>query len=196
MNIFDSLKRYDQHELDTSISPEFQDEYDAYANGPRHDRGTTETAELVSQLNEENTDAVKKYRFDQQDELKEIRPGQILSSRDFLKRLNTIIPARYTGYSRQGMTALRVLVPTENGGEWKFVCGVQAGYMPEFSTMYFDSHNLPTSEMYRGWRTVLIRLITGGFIDERKVHKLFGEAIDHNGRRYREQLYYYRQGRG
>lgn len=192
MNVFE---RYDQHELDTSISPEFQDEYDAYANGPRHDRGTTETAELVSQLNEENTDAVKKYRFDQQDELKQIRSGQILSSRDFLKRLNTIIPARYTGYSRQGMTALRVLVPTENGGEWKFVCGVQLGYMHEFSTMYFDSHNLPTSEMYRGWRTVLIRLITGGFIDERKAHKLFGEALDFNGRRYREQLYYYRQGR-
>lgn len=186
--------QYDKHELDTSFAtPEFEQEV---MNLPKQESKSSETAETLARLREDSTNSNRQFRFPDQDELKKIRMGRVLRDKDFLRMLNTIIPARYSSATRHGMLGLQVLIPTVNGGEWRFVCGVQGGYMPEYSTMYFDAHDLPTSEMYRGWRTVLLRLVQGEFItDERKLDKVFGYATGPESGRYLAQMYHFRNRR-
>lgn len=183
------FNQYDK-ELDTSFStPEFEQEV---MNAPRSHRVDPEGQENLARMREENIASAAKYRFDEQDELANIRLGKVITCIDFLEKLNKIIPARYTGLAKHGLLKLVVETPSMTGAEWQFVCGVQVGYNAEYSTFYFDEHNLPTSEMYRGWRTVLLRLITGGYISETEAHKVFGEANGPEARRYKEQLYFYR----
>lgn len=178
--------------LDTSIADEqLRKEVEAYANGPRHSVGSSETAELLAQLRQENSNRAKHVHFDKEDELRKVRLGHVLTDKEFITRLNKIAPAKYTGQTH-GLLRLSVLVPTENGGEWRFICGAQAGYVPEYSTMYFNEYGAPTSEMYRGWRTVLLRCILNGAISEAQATKEFGIPDGPQGRRYRETLYNFR----
>lgn len=182
--------------LDIVGEPDEQDlaslrEVEAFAASDRYVEPTQQTTETFLRMQEENTAAVREYRWEKQEELAREgeRIGQILSQEIFLRGLNRIITARYNSFSRRGMVGLSVLV----GAQWKYVCAVQLGYMPEFSVMNFDAHGLPQAEKYRGWRTVLLRLITMGFIPEESAHRTFGEpALGPASRRYREQLWRYR----
>lgn len=183
------FKQFDK-ELDTTFStPEFERQV---MNADRVNASDDFTKEVAARMHEENVNANRQYRWQNQEELDHERLGKVVWCIDFLNDLNKIIPARYVGVSKYGLMNLQALVPTMDGGEWQFVCGQQIGYNAEYSTFYFDSHGLPTSEMYRGWRTVLLRLITGGFIKERDAHKVFGEATGPESKRYKEQLKFYR----
>jgi hypothetical protein len=178
------------NDLSDIPDPQLRAECEDYASRRAID-GTSETKEELHRITEENTAGVKNFRWEKQDELKIFRPGRILNAREFLRLLNRIVPARFWGISKYGLIGLQIYKPNESG-DWHFVCGVQ-GTMTEYSQMYFDAHNLPTSEKYRGWRTVLLRLITGGFISEEAAHRVFGEPVgSEQSRRYREQLYAYR----
>lgn len=74
----------------------------------------------------------------------------------------------------------------------KYVTWVQIPAMIEYSVMRFDERGLPTSEKFRGWRTVLLALIQQGFLDERQCNRVFGEARGLAARRWNEILQSFR----
>lgn len=172
----------------SDLPSELRREVEDYVSRPQHTKTGTETKETLCRLQEESASANKQFRWEKQDELRAVRLGRIIHCIEFLRLLNRIVPARYSGVAKHGLLKLEVLFPTLNGGEWRFVCGAQPGSVPEYSTMYFDQHGLPTSEMYRGWRTTLLRLIAAGAITEEAAHKVFGDATGSEAGRYRKQL--------
>lgn len=178
--------------LDTTFNcQKLEKEYLQYALGDRATKVDSQTQELASKLHEENVANSKNQKI-VGDEFAADRLGTVLDYRVFLQRLNKIIPARYSSFAKNKMLGLQVWAATSHGGEWQFVCGAQPFIVPEFSTMYFNSHNVPTSEKYRGWRTVLLRLILSGFVTEDQVIKEFGQASGRDSGPYRQTLHAYR----
>jgi hypothetical protein len=162
-----------------------------------HGKTSLKNVELLCEQKEKSTEFVKDYRWYKQDELRDSpeRVGRIMHCLEFLDLLNKIRPAYLSANIRKGLSGLAVYHPTEIDGkevEWQYVCGVQVGYMHEYSSMHFDSHGLPLNEKWRGWRTVLLRLIQLGHITEEQALKVFGEPTEAGARRYKEQLYYWR----
>lgn len=159
----------------------------------RHKKESNAGKEEVHRQHELSCDSVKAYRWDQQDELvtEKDRIGKIMNCLDFMRRLNKIVPCGFGNPdARKGLIGITCRVSTMEGGEWNYAGPIQVGYMHEYSTIRLDAHNLPVNEKWRGWRTVLLRLIQGGFITERQAHKEFGEPITGPvSRRYRAQLY-------
>lgn len=70
----------------------------------------------------------------------------------------------------------------------KYVGGFPKSELQEYSTVDIDNAMLATKE-HRGWRTVLINLITQGVVTYKAVVKEFGDTgSDKRGWRWREQL--------
>jgi hypothetical protein len=172
----------------------------------RHMKTSSQNLEELCRQKEMSTEMVKACRFEHQDDLASEGPervGQIMNILDFWKKLQTIVPCYISSVVRKGMVGLAVLKPSEAidpetgqsvKKDWQYVCAVQVGYMHEYSTLHTDSHGLPLNEKWRGWRgTVLLRLITGGFITEADAHRVFGEPTSGPASRgYREALFHYR----
>lgn len=163
----------------------------------RHEKAHSAGLEEVIRQRELSTDYVKEYKFFRQDEDRltdeKQRRGELMFCLDFVEKLNTILPAYLSGKIINGLSGLYVFMPDVKGGHWHYVCGVQASIMNEYSVIYVDSHGLPLNEKKRGWRTVLLRLITGSFISEEEAHQVFGEPFSGPiSRRYREQCYWFR----
>lgn len=72
------------------------------------------------------------------------------------------------------------------------VCGVQAGYMAEYEVFHWGPHGERLGTKYRGWRTVLLRLILTGFVEEELARQVFGRAERPCAKRYNELLYHFR----
>lgn len=78
----------------------------------------------------------------------------------------------------------------------KLVTYLQYPCGPEWSLMYFDEWNVPTSERYRGWRTALLQMILKEVITEEEVDRAFGPVVLNPASEfYREQLQSYRARR-
>lgn len=188
---------YDK-EMDASRrwSPQLKAEVEAYSKR-RHEKPHSAGLEEVIRQRELSADYVKEYRFFRQFEDKltdeKQRRGELMFCLDFVDNLNEILPAYLSATIRNGLSGLYVFTPDVKGGHWHYVCGVQACMMYEYSVIRLDSHDLPINEKKRGWRTVLLRLITGSFISEEDAHQVFGEPFSGPiSRRYREQLYWFR----
>jgi hypothetical protein len=185
--------------LDIQGTPDARDERSlaevaAFAASDHMVNPTQETTEKYLELLDKNTDSVREYRWlDQEEYIDPARIGVILSEWEFCFRLRKLIPIRVNDWSARGMRGLSVL----KNGKWIYVGAMQCGYMPEFSIMNFNEHELPTTEKYRGWRgTVLLRLILGGYITEEDAHREFGKPIENSAsRQYREKLFIYRNCR-
>ncbi len=177
-------------------SPALKRQVEEYSKR-RHDKPHSAGLEEVMRQRELSTDYVKEYKFfrQQEDGLtdEKMRRGELMFCLDFAEKLNTILPAYLSGKIIKGLSGLYVFTPDVKGGHWHYVCGVQASMMNEYSVIYLDSHNLPLNEKKRGWRTVLLRLIQGSFITEEDAHRVFEEPTSGPvSRRYREQLYWFR----
>jgi hypothetical protein len=174
--------------------PELMAAVDQYAKSPRVDSADSQLKEKLAQLREESDAENIKFRWDKQSELADeaARMGRILHYQEFIRLLRRAIPARYNNAGAGGFVGLNVLVPTYGGGEWVYAGGVQFGYMPEYSVMRFDDHDVPTNEKFRGWRTVLARLVIHGYITEEQAEEIFGAPTGYVSWRYRQQLHAYR----
>lgn len=166
-----------------------------------HGSTSTQNVEELARQKELSAEFVKEYKMYRQEELQDTpeRVGRIMHCLDFLKLLETIRPAYLSANIRKGLTGLGVYHPMEvtvNGEKtmqaWHYVCAVQVGYMHEYSSMWFDSRGLPLNEKWRGWRTVLLRLIQLGHVTEEQALAVFGEPSPGGARRYKEQLYCWR----
>ena len=56
-------------------------------------------------------------------------------------------------------------------GSKRYVCSFQKGLMPEWSIIHTDRADLPVKEQ-RGWRTVLIRLLKGRYLNFNQVSEI------------------------
>ena len=135
-----------------------------------------------------------------QDELRDTpaRVGRILHCLDWLKMYESIRPAYLSANIRKGLSGLAVWNPrdVEKDGEivredWQYVCGVQVGFMHEFSSMHFDERGSASQREMAGWRTVNLRLIQLGLMTEEQENEIFGKAVGEASRRHNEQLYYF-----
>lgn len=87
-----------------------------------------------------------------------------------------------------GMVGLDIDVPTERGSKRQYVCGVPAGFMPEYSKIRLGEHGEVKNEKYRGWRTVLLRLLEIGATTEAKLAKVFGDPTPFGSGPYLRQV--------
>jgi hypothetical protein len=92
----------------------------------------------------------------------------------------------------EGAKWLGLQVLVGEGQPIQFVCGVQEGWMAEYEVVYFNPYGLPLNSKYRGWRTVLLRLILKGALDEELAHKVFGPATAPCAGRYNQTLHAWR----
>jgi hypothetical protein len=158
-------------------------------------KSTNQSIELAQKMFEENVNAVRGHRWKNQAELAHwgSRFVNIMSQGELLRKLNMVgalagFRAIYNDFSIKGLRGINLV--NRWGSQKKYLCAAQSGWMPEFSIMRFDEHFLPQNEQYRGWRTVLLRLIDNGFAAESQVHQIFGKPTDGIGsRRYREELF-------
>lgn len=168
-----------------------------------HGTTSSQNVEELMRQQEMSKEMVKEYKMYKQDELLDTpeRVGRVMHCLEFLRLLETIRPAYLSANIRKGLTGLAVWHPKdvvdEESGEvkrvdWQYVCGVQVGFMHEYSSFHFDKRGLPLNEKWRGWRTVLLRLIQLGHITEEQERQVFGEATGVASRRHREQLFCFR----
>lgn len=172
----------------------------------RHKATSSQNLEELCRQRELSNESVKEFRFASQDELIGEGPdriGQVMNCLEFLEKLSTIIPAYLSARIYKGTCGLAVKKPGPSKedpkqiSDWQYVTSMQVGFNHEYSTLHIDSHGLPLNHKWIGWRgTVLLRLITGGFISEADAHRIFGEPVGAASRLYREQLYYYRNRKG
>ena len=90
----------------------------------------------------------------------------------------------------------------------KHICGMESGIMPEFSVIHKTQAKVANQELFglkeatrdvpwkvvdtflsetRGWRTVLVRLLHGGFINRADVEKHFGWTPSRESQRWYDQ---------
>lgn len=72
-------------------------------------------------------------------------------------------------------------------GKQTYVSGFSKHWMREFSAIQVDERNLQLGDELRGWRTVLLRLLTLGVLEWRSVLRTFGDSEGVNA--YRWKIY-------
>src|SRR5208282_86878 len=167
-----------------------------------HGKTSNKNVEELIRQKELSKEFVKEYKMYKQDELRDTpaRIGHVLHCLAWLKMFETIRPAYLSANIRKGLSGLAVWNPRdvkqEDGSfkreDWQYVCGVQVGFIHEFSSMHFDARDLPLNEKWRGWRTVNLRLIQLGLMTEEQENEIFGKAVGEAARRHNEQLYFWR----
>ena len=161
-------------------------------------------ADSVAQKTEDTKNfREKNHKVGDQDFLTNQDMAQVnyLDPFDFIRRLKKLNAGLLFGVGLPGCVSLWVLVMDDEPTSptfHKFVetpiaCGFRVdGPLPEFSWLETDKWNIATKEGERGWRTVLIRLIKGGFLKYSAVKTEFGEPLGVRGRLWHEQLREYK----
>lgn len=93
---------------------------------------------------------------------------------------------------QEGARWLGLMAQSGENAPLRFVCGVQAGWMAEYEVFHYNRYGLRMGSKYRGWRTVLLRLIMNGFVTEELAHQVFGEANAPCAARYNRMLHAWR----
>ena len=101
--------------------------------------------------------------------------GRPLTSRQVIDRLKRMNPRLHFEPSLSDSTKMGIYLPVE--GSKRFICGMERGYMPEFSVRHAEEVEIPSPDLdgtkkkvnrivreTRGWRTVLARLIRAGLV--------------------------------
>lgn len=182
---------------DTSYRDGYRDQCNECASAPR-----LSTAEHTDRLRELNysSEALKRQRWDDQEELKDdtSRLGRPMKHSDFLGVVQKLVPNLYITEGRLvGDLAIFQIAPCPQdkwgGKDFNYLFYCPSGILPEFSQYQFDEvRNIPIRESKRGWRTVLLRLVKAGLLDEATCNKIFGRAEGPAASRWNKQLWQYR----
>jgi hypothetical protein len=186
---------YDDELADPALTPQQAADLAEYERREPIESKDPQMLDLAAELKESNTDAVAGYRWERQEELSEAhekeRMGKPMHANELIQKLQACgLECGLRRTRHRQMMALDGVVKVNGVMRPEYLCWVQVPMMPEYSVMYFDDHHLPTTEKYRGWRTVLIQLIQRGAISEASAKRVFGEPTGRMApRRYRQQLY-------
>jgi hypothetical protein len=143
---------------------------------------------------EESDSQVSGYRMENQELLMNARARKVnaIGTRDFIAKLRRNGVKCFTiDNNWYNTVALWAVIPGTDRVEYICYCQTPAQY--EWSVLRVDRHGLPAGEDFRGWRTVLVQLITKGILTEAKAHQIFGRPTDGEvSMIYRESLYFIR----
>jgi hypothetical protein len=81
-------------------------------------------------------------------------------------------------------------------GRQTYVSGFSKYWMREFSAIVVDDRNLMEGDELRGWRTVLLRLLSFGVLSWRSISRTFGDSEGVNASRWRAATQMYRENYG
>lgn len=81
-------------------------------------------------------------------------------------------------------------------GVQKYISGFDKHWMREFSAIHVDDRNLMFGDELRGWRTVLLRLLSFGAVEWKAVQRIFGDSEGVNASRWRAHTQMYREDFG
>jgi hypothetical protein len=160
------------------------------------------TDEQVSRLKEQNynSEAVKKQRFDHQEEYQNdaARRGRRMTHSDFLLKLLPLVPSLFIteGNIVGDLALFRVFSkpqPHLDGKDFEYVCYCPTGVLNEFSTYEWDTEkDVPIREKERGWRAICLRLIQNKMVSESDINRVFGEPTGAGASVYLRKLYQFR----
>lgn len=117
------------------------------------------------------------YRLSDQDWFSDFnrRKGEAMHASDLISRVlklnpHVIIQQQYNYPDEWGMYA-------ESLGRLRYLSGFSKSWMTEFSWTTVDDRNLPVDHR-KGWRTVLVELLSKGALEWGQVEKEFGDPAD------------------
>jgi hypothetical protein len=169
--------------------------------------------EVYFEEKEKSDKLVLSYRMEEQDTLtdEKARKKGALSTREFIKKLRDngvncftyqVPPDPKTPKSMINTVGLWCEVPSERsigflyrGIRHQYMTWMDIPFMYEWSVLRLDDHQLPAGEKYRGWRTVLARLVMRKVLTELRAHQIFGEPSGATSKIYKRTLYDFRNGR-
>jgi hypothetical protein len=185
-----------------NFDPVLKAAMEEYASRPAHDKTSSQNVEMLHYQKELSWAQARDYRWLKLCDYEDIDARLIdpLHSSKFIKKLRHAgLQCFYVGEVYNGLLALYVTPKKpyldDNGHlttEPKFATGVQHGFMPAYSVMRFDSHGVPLNEAYRGYWTVLLRLVIDGYATEKQIKAEFGEPRGPAGDRTRKLFYSFR----
>lgn len=152
----------------------------------------SEVHEETLRLREESTNAVRKFRFNHQQDYLEWVPGRILKIGQFLGMLQTIRPDAFV--AERQFLGLRGLGFVQGGTPVYSGTSVQ-DVMPEWSQLKVDIHGLPIREKYRGWRTVLLQCIKKDFLTSAQCDEVFRAPLGPRSKPWFRSLWEIRNGK-
>jgi hypothetical protein len=162
---------------------------------------------------EDSDRQVLAYRMEEQDTLTDEAARMIhpMDTRNFIQKLrdNGIKCFTYqvplgpgTPVTMLNTVGLWAEVPSQRsighlyqGTRHQYMTYLDIPFMFEWSVLRVDPHGLPNGEKYRGWRTVVSKLIAMKVVTEIKAHQIFGEPIGATSKIYKRTLYEFRNGR-
>lgn len=168
------IRGFDDEPMFNDLDPKLDKEVEEVADRAKNARSHPAVIEAFQEAKEGNVNAVRKFRFNHQQDFVEEAwvPGRIMWLGEFLCELQKIRPdAFYAETSYRGLRGLGFVdkgVPVYSGAS------MPNGNAPEWSLLREDAHGVPTSEKYRGWRTVLLCCIKRKFISEQECYRVFG----------------------
>jgi hypothetical protein len=183
-----------------NYSPELQQSLDEYRTFDRVEVRSSENEEKLAELHETNCNKVKDKKFPDQELMIRTdvqRQGRKMTHKECLKTLRKKLKCWYNPVPWEGIVGLRAI---RRGYEQKgiqYVCGVQLGRTTEFDRFHYDQHGVELNKKNIGWRSVLLTLISKGFLTEEEAHELFGRPIQNDASLiYRRHLWNIRNNRG
>lgn len=186
---------FDDEPMFADLGPELEKQV-AEAEDRAHNAKVNQALkEATEAAQSENIDASRKYRFLHQSDYEETswEKGRVLWLGKFLCELQRIRPDAF--YAETSYMGLRGLGFVQNGQPVYSGVAVANGNMPEFELLRVDQHGMPKNSKYRGWRTVLLACIKGGFITEAQCDEVFGKPIGDRSRPWYRELFIIRNNR-
>ena len=146
-----------------------------YAGRVSDAKPSSEALDALAERKEFNDRTAQEYQFVTPDEYADAgaRIGRVMHSSTVVRFLQKAGVNCWTRTHPQAgkvtLVVQRESLPPEVGA-W-----MQIGFMPELTVFRFDDHGVPTTEKFRGWRTVTLQLILKGVITEKKADEVFGK---------------------
>ena len=145
--------------------------------GDGKDNRNLKNEEALEALREKNRKDLDKFRWPDQAEMtdKERRRGKALHFTEIIERIRRLNSKIHVEQSINFPDCVGLYVINPIGLSRVYLSYLDKTVMPEFSSIECDWQDLPETEQ-RGWRTVLVRLLSLGAIPWSGVLKEFGDA--------------------
>lgn len=133
------------------------------------------------------------YRLSDHNDLKDLikRGGTWMHSSELIFRVQSLNPCIYVHQQINYPEQWGFYVEVKS--RLTYVSGFPKGWLREFTAILVDENNLMAGDEIRGWRAVLLRLLSLGLLRWEQVHKTFGDAEGVNGDRWRRYTRIYRE---
>lgn len=179
--------------LEEKLDPQLEDAIKRYEEN-RYESTSSQNQEELARQKELNAEIAKQYQFLHPEEYQDEGPriGKIMHSSVFINKLRKECNLECWYRQHPQPRKITLIVRRKEGLDPEVACWAQEGFMPEYSIVRFDEHNVPLDEKFRGWRTCLLQIIIKGIVSEEKAHAVFGKAYGPVSNRYNSTLYGFR----